>query len=138
MSLYSKFYCCSTVLSEDKHLQSVNRAVLEARAEWKKIGRALGMSEGIIKSIRDPDDGECLHEVLTKWIHTGKATIYDLLEALDDPTVARADIAKRIRALKGEERIKVGLDPDTEMDIGNPPASKRHCPSPSVQSEPDK
>ena len=103
-----------TVLSEDKHLQSVNHAVLKARAEWKKIGRALGLSVGIIKSIHDPDDGECLHDVLTKWIYTGKATIYDLLEALEDPTVARRDIANEIRDLKGEERSKVGLDPDTK------------------------
>ena len=131
-----QFIYCSTVLNIKHHLLPVKHAVWEARTQWKNIGRELGLSEDIIKSIHDPDDGECLHEVLSKWLQTGNATIYDLLEALEDPIVAHRDIANEIRALNGEERIKVGLDPitDSKKDFGNSPANRRS----SVQCEPDK
>ena len=120
-----------------EHLQHVKKAVWEARPQWKDVGRSLGMNDGTICSIHDSDDGECLHKVLSLWIHSGKATIYDFLKALEDKTVGRHDIAHEIRARKGEDRSEVGLDPDTETDISNPPACKRRCSSLSRQSEPD-
>ena len=107
-------YYGSAVLSMDKHLKHVKVAVWEVRAQWKNIGRSLELSEGAIQSIHGPDDGECLHEVLLLWMQTGLATINDLLEALEDITVARHDIAHKIRALKGKDRINIGLEPDTD------------------------
>ena len=98
----------------DKHLRHVKRAVWEARTQWKNIGRSLpGLSEGTIQSIHEANDGECLHQVLLRWMKTGRATINDLLEALEDPTVDHRDIANNIRALKGKDRINIGLEPDT-------------------------
>ena len=41
------------------------------------------------------------------------------LKALENPMVARRDIAHTIHARKEEERIKVSLDPAPEMDTGN-------------------
>ena len=84
-------------------------AVFEARPQWKAIGRALGLTDGTIDSIHDQDDGECLHKVLSKWMHSGGATIHGLLDALEDITVARHDIAHKIRSLKDEDRTRVGL-----------------------------
>ena len=85
--------------------------MLEAAYQWKDIGRALpGVTEGNIQSIRFSEDSECLNAVLSKWIITGRAKTNDLLEALEEPTVGRTDIANTIRNLKGEERAKVGLD----------------------------
>ena len=113
------YYSCNTlagsaVLSMDKHLTHVKHAVWEAQTQWKEIGRTLGLPEGTIQSIHEPHDGECLHMVLSMWMQTGRATISDLLKALDDRTVARRDIARNIRALKGKDRINIGLEPDTD------------------------
>ena len=99
------------VLDLDVHLDPLRMAVLQAAHKWKDIGRALpGVTEGNIQSIRCNEDSECLIAVLSKWINTGRAKTNDLLEALEEPTVGRTDIANKIRDLKGEERAKVGLD----------------------------
>ena len=82
----------------------MKRAVFEARSQWKAIGRALGLTDGTIDSIHDQDDGECLHKVLSKWMHSGGATIHGLLDALEDITVDRRDIAHKIRSLKDEDQ----------------------------------
>ena len=98
-------------LDLDVHLGPLRVAVLQAAHKWKDIGRALpGVTEGNIQSIRFNEDSECLNAVLSKWIKTGCAKTNDLLEALEEPTVGRTDIANKIRNLKGEERAKVGLD----------------------------
>ena len=97
------------VLNIDTHLRPLKRAVWEARSMWKNIGRSLGLTEGTIHSIHEPDDGEALHRVLTQWIQSGNATIQDLLKTLEDPTVGRSDIANRIRTLRGKDRTDVGL-----------------------------
>ena len=99
----------ATVLKIDTHLRHVKRSIYEAKSQWKNIGRSLDLSEGTINSIKDPDNGECIHIVLTHWIQTGTATIHGLLEALEDPTVKRNDIANNIRALTGKQRARVGL-----------------------------
>ena len=77
------------------------------------IGLALGIFPGTLQSIKfDKElhgDKDRLNEVLLKWMHSGQATIAQLLEALIDPSVDRCDIANKIKAIRGEERIKVGL-----------------------------
>ena len=83
--------------------------VFKARSQWKAISRAIGLTEDTIDSIHDQDDGECLHKVLSVWMHSGGATIHGLLDALEDITVARHDIAHNIRSLKDEDRTRVGL-----------------------------
>ena len=108
------YYYGSVVLGVTDHLTHVKRAVWQARTQWKEIGRSLELSEGTIQSIHEPDDGECLHAVLSRWMKTGQATISDLLKALEDRTIARHDIAHHIRALKGKDRIDIGLEPDTD------------------------
>ena len=52
------------------------------------------------RSIHEDDD-ESLHQILTRWIHAGNATIQDLVIALEHPTVGRKDIAGRLRSQKG-------------------------------------
>lgn len=113
-------YTDHVVLTIDAHLKHVKLAILAAASKWKDIGRALDLTDDHVKTLdHGPDDKECLHRALSAWIHTGKATVYDLLKALEDPTVERRDIANQIRNLKGEERINVGLDPDT-TDVDDP------------------
>ena len=87
----------------------MKKAIFSARAQWKNIGRALALSEGTIDSIHEPEDSEGLHKVLKKWMGTGRAKTQDLLEALEDKTVGRGDIAKELRAREGKERTEVGL-----------------------------
>ena len=110
----------------DKHFIHVKHVVWGARAQWKNIGRSLpGLSEGAIQSINEPHDGECLHMVLSLWMKTDRATINDLLKALEDITVGHRDIADEIRALNGRDRINIGLEPDTD----NPqPQGELHFP----------
>lgn len=117
-SLSSKYCLLSNILigvggpirlKVNKHVQPVKRAIWDARAQWKDIGRALDLPDGTIRAIHESNDGENLHEVLTTWIVTGNAMIHQLLDALEDTTVSRRDIADEIRSLKGEERKLVGL-----------------------------
>ena len=67
------------------------------------------MAEGDICSIHFHDDGECLNTVLCMWMGTGNATIHHLLNALEDVTVRRSDIANTILARRGKTRTDVGL-----------------------------
>ena len=96
------------MLNVDKHLHHVRNVLLGAAYQWRDIGRALELPDGTLRSIRG-EDNECLNEVLTKWMHSGKATIDQLLDALNDPSVKRGDIVSQILALKGDMRSKVGL-----------------------------
>ena len=102
------------MLEVNKHLHPLKNALLDAAYLWFPLGQALGILPGTLESIKfDRElhgDNDRLNEVLSKWIHSGQATIDQLLEALDsDPSVKRPDVANKIRSLKGEERIKVGL-----------------------------
>ena len=94
-------------------------AAFDAQSQWRNSSLSSGLSNSTMRIIYEPDSGECLHEVLSL-IQTayGKA-LYHLLKVLDNPMVARRDITHTIHARKEEERIKVGLDPATEMDTGN-------------------
>ena len=87
----------------------IKEAVWDARSQWKDIGRKLGLKSGDIRAIHDPSDGECLHEVLSLWMHTGKASINVLLKALESKIIDRSDLAREIRSLRGNERLAVGL-----------------------------
>lgn len=102
------------MLDVDKHLRHVKNAVLDAAYQWKPIGQALDILPGTLKSIEFGkefrDDNDRLNEVLSKWMHSGQATIDQLLKALVDPGVKRGDIVGKIQALKGQERISVGLE----------------------------
>ena len=98
------------MLDVNKHLRHVKNVVLDAAYLWRDIGQALGIPEGSLASIRKFDnDKDRLDEVLSKWMHSGQATIEQLLKALVVPCVYRVDIANKIRSLKGKERFKVGL-----------------------------
>ena len=100
------------VLTIDDNLKHVKEAVWDIRSEWNKFGEHLpGVDAGTINSIKksEKDHGECLNEVLSKWIYKGRATINDLLKALRKTMVGRDDIADRICNLKGEKGAGVGL-----------------------------
>ena len=92
----------------------IKEAIWDARAKWKDIGRMLKLTEGDIEAIHECDDGECLHKVLSQWMHTGGAKINDLLKTLNSKIVDRSDLAKQIQSRVGEKRDKVGLDKDYE------------------------
>ena len=91
------------VLEVNKHLHHVRNALLDAAYLWFPLGQALGILSGTLQSIKfDRElhgDNDRLNEVLSKWIHSGQATIDQLLEALVDPGVNRNDIATKIRDL---------------------------------------
>ena len=80
----------------------MKQALWEARSQWKDIGRALDISDGTIRSIHEPSDGESLHQILTLWMQSGTTTIQDLLKALEDSTVGRKDIVNEILSRKGK------------------------------------
>ena len=92
----------------------MKNALLGAAYQWNEIGQALDIPHGTLKSIELKkqlhDDNARLNEVLSKWMHSGEATIDRLLEALVDPGVKRNDIATKIRDLKGDMRRNVGLE----------------------------
>ena len=99
------------VLTINDNLIHVKTAVWKGREQWKEIGILLpGVEQDTINSVQGTNNGERLNEVLSKWIHTGKARINHLLTALRHTTVGRGDIADNICGLKGEERARVGLD----------------------------
>ena len=93
----------ATVLEVDKHLMSLKEAMWSARSKWKDIGRKLGITEGDIEAIHEHDDGECLHKVLLNWVRTGRATINDLLKALESKVIGHPEIIGEIRSLIKEE-----------------------------------
>ena len=98
------------VLDVNKHLHHVKNAVLDAAYLWFPLGQALGIPHGTLQSIKFEgelhDDNDRLNEVLSKWMHSGQATIDQLLKALEDPCVGRGDIANKIRSLRGDlERL---------------------------------
>lgn len=86
----------------------MKNAVLDAAYQWFEIGQALDIPPGTLKTFHG-EDPYCLNEMLTVWMHSGKATIDQLLQALEDPGVGRHDIVNDIRALKGDRRCRVGL-----------------------------
>ena len=96
LKCYSLLHIGETKLTI-KDLLDVKTAILDAAYLWKNIGAALGLPYGIIKSIHMDDDGECLNEVLSRWIHKDEATINVLLKALEHRDVCRNDIANNIR-----------------------------------------
>ena len=108
-----------TVLDISEHLRHMKSAAFDAQSQWRNISLSLGLSNSTMRIIYEPGSGECLHEVLSLWIQTGKDALYHLLKALENPMVARRDITHTIHARKEEERIKVSLDPAPEMDTGN-------------------
>ena len=102
------------MLDANKHLRHVKNAVLDAAYLWFPLGQALDIPQGTLKTIDSDrkfhEENDRLNEMLSKWMHSGEATIDRLLEALVDPSVDRNDIAIKIRDLKGDKRRKVGLE----------------------------
>ena len=108
LCIYTVHVGSGIVLNVNKHLRHVKNALLDAAYQWRDIGQALDIPPGTLMSIRG-EDNECLNEMLTKWMHGGKATIDQLLEALEEPGVDRGDIVSEIEALRGDKRSRVGL-----------------------------
>jgi len=81
----------------------------EARAAWRRIGGELnGISEGDLEAFEmDHDPSMKLTKVLTQWMHGNRATIYELLDALEGEVVSRKDLAEKIRS---GDKNKYGLD----------------------------
>ena len=106
------FYPSGIVLNVNTHLRHVKNALLDAAYQWNEIGQALDITPGTLRSIGRQyrgNDNECLNEMLTRWMHGGKSTMDQLLEALEDPSVRRDDIVRQIKALKGDKKSRVGL-----------------------------
>ena len=113
-------YDHAEILNTEKHLQNVYRAVWSIQAKWRNLGRELDLPKGTIDSFHEQEDSENLHKVLSTWIHSGTATIYNLLEKLEGEILNNPELAKNIRARKGKDRVDVGLNPDTETDNPQP------------------
>ena len=92
---------------------TLTEAVWDARVKWRDIGRALRVSSDVLDEIDVDrylrDDGQRVERVLVEWLHTGKATVHQLLRALEDKSVRRHDIAMEIRSREGEDRTATGL-----------------------------
>ena len=71
-----------------------------ARAEWRNLGAELLITPGTLDAI-DMDRrnvGDKLGAVLEKWMYTGKATVNQLISALDSVSVLRKDLADELSA----------------------------------------
>ena len=88
-------------------------AIWNARSNWRDIGRALRVSSDVMNEIGVDhclqNDGQRMERVLVEWLHSGKATVHQLLRALEERSVRHYDIAKNIRSLEGEDRTAIGL-----------------------------
>ncbi len=98
---------------EIEHLWHIHEAVYDARAEWKFIGRALGIDSTLLDSIhsrvRQDDNKEHLYQVLERWIQSGEATMKRLLEALESKVIGKTHVANAIRAFTPEQKAQIGL-----------------------------
>ena len=94
------------MLNADSHLMQLKEAIWDVRSKWRNIGRILSLTDGDIDAIHERDDGECLHQVMSQWIHTGRATVNDLVIALESRMIGRPDIVKEIKSLIGREYPK--------------------------------
>lgn len=98
-------YIDDLILEVSADLNWVRTDVWEARSQWRDTGRALNLTEGTISAVHEPDDGESLTVVIKLWMHSGKATTHTLLKALEDNSVARCDIANKLRKQQGIQRF---------------------------------
>ena len=87
----------------------IQEAVWEARSQWRDIGYKLGLKPEDIQAINEPNDEQCLRQVLLHWMRSGRATTSLLLDALCSELVNRPDIARQINSLQGTAREAIGL-----------------------------
>ena len=106
----------------------IKEHIWDIRSQWKDIGRKLGLKDGDIRAIHEHSDGECLHEVLSLWIHTGQATISDLLTTLESRIIRRPDIARNIREeQQGEWGLSDHYDGGTSKPLEGLPTIEELC-----------
>ena len=95
------------------HLLTLTEVVWDTRVKWRDIGRALRVSSDVLDEVIVDqylrDDGQRMERVLVEWLHTGKATVHQLLRAFEDKSVRRHDIAMEIRSREGKDRTAIGL-----------------------------
>ena len=103
----------AVILVESTHLQKLKELIWEVRAQWRALAGALGVSHDTVEVISHDlqcrSDGDRLEETLTVWMRSGKATIHDLLTALNNHTVNCGHVSRSLRALQGEARLELGL-----------------------------
>ena len=72
------------------------------REDWRNLGAELLFNTGTLDAIEMDrrNAGDKLGAVLERWMYTGKATINDLISALESTSVLRGDLADEILAHK--------------------------------------
>ena len=83
-------------LNVETHLVPLKEAVWDSRTKWREIGQKLELNIFSIHMKGSSTDGECLCDVLSQWIQTGKATIIDLVRALRSDRVGLGHLAKKL------------------------------------------
>lgn len=100
-------------LDTNTHLKHVFSHTFEARIKWFNIGLQLGVEKHVLDGIKRNrdlyDDGDYYREVLTSWIQAGSATIEELLEVLEGPTVAMTDVARKVKELSSDKKRQFGF-----------------------------
>ena len=103
----------AVILMESTHLQKLKELIWEVRAQWRALAGALGVSHDTVEEIRNDlqcrSDGDRLEKALTVWMRCGKATIHDLLTALNNHTVNCGHVSRSLRTLQCEARLELGL-----------------------------
>ena len=103
----------AVVLVESTHLQTLKELIWEVGVHWRALAGALSVPHDTVEDIHHDilcrSNGDRLEKALTEWMRSGTATIHDLLTALNNPTVNCGHVSRRLRALQGEARLKLGL-----------------------------
>ena len=98
-------------------LETVCKAVRDARAEWFNIGLELGLNIFKLNKIEELNHrrvDECFSEMLTVWLqHLDPPPTWSaLIGALQSPTVRYKELAKQLKSEVTDS------DPATEVQVG--------------------
>ena len=119
-------YTCSLSLGIEvfrvsTHLRPIRDKVWPARAKWRNLGAELLIPSDTLDEIEEDQrntDEHKLGAVLERWMYTGRATIDQLISALDSVSVLREDLAYELSAQYGIDEVsKDELEGDFYMSV---------------------
>ena len=82
------------------HLDLLVQEVTAVRERWQDIGEELGLEQSFLRLIRTnvSDPGNCLREVLRKWLPSCAATWKHVVAVLRIPRIGGSHLAEQLEA----------------------------------------